>query len=79
MIPAPQALLDIPKSRFWFYRPQWYWWGWSPVYRGHDEYSRNTLMLGWPVTGRIIIALGYCGDEDCHEQSIRWAEDEAPG
>lgn len=55
--------------RIWFYRPQLYWHGWStllPVARGHDEYARWTLMIGWTITGRIVIALGDCGDLECH-------------
>lgn len=70
----------LPKLRgAWFYRPVWYWIGWrtfSPIHRGHDEYSRETIMLGWTFTGRIVIPLYYCGDLDCYEQTIRWNSDE---
>lgn len=55
-------------SRIWFYRPSLYWHGLStlsPVYRGHDEHARWTLMLGWTVTGRIVIALWGCGNPEC--------------
>jgi hypothetical protein len=57
------------RSRVWFWKPQRYWFGWKtlvPVYRGHDEHSRWTIMLGWTITGRIIIALWDCGDDTCH-------------
>ena len=58
----------MSDPRIWFYRPQWYWHGWKtllPIYRGHDEYARWTLVLGWTITGRIVIALGYCGHKEC--------------
>ena len=44
--------------RVWFIRPQWHWFGWgtlSPFQRGCDEYIRATIVLGWTVTGRIVI------------------------
>ena len=56
------------KSRVWFYAPQFYWFGigaLSPVMVNHDEYARRTLVLGWTITGRIIFALGECGDPEC--------------
>lgn len=46
--------------RVWFYRPQWHWYGWRtliPFYRGGDEHDRWTVMLGWTLTGRVVIAL----------------------
>jgi hypothetical protein len=72
----PLALRQAAKDRFWFYRPEWYEGAWSPVYVGHDEYSRRTLMLGWPFTGRIVIALGYCGDAECYAESLRMRDEE---
>lgn len=48
------------RPRIWFYRPQWYWHGWStllPVHRGNDEWDRWTLMFGWTITERVVIAL----------------------
>lgn len=72
---VPEVLVREPKSRFWFYRPEWYFDGWSPFYRGHDEYSRRTIMLGWPVTGRVVIAIGYCGDPGCYAESVAMIED----
>lgn len=53
------------SPRVWFYRPQWYFSGWSPVWRGHDEYGRWTLVVGWAVTGQVVIALWSCGDPEC--------------
>lgn len=75
MTGVPMTLRYHPKDRVWFYKPSWYWFGWQtliPFLYGHDEYSRRTLVLGWTVTGRIVFALWYCGDQDCYEQSVRW-------
>lgn len=66
-------------SRAWFWKPQWYWFGWKtliPFAYGHDEYARRTLLLGWTVTGRIIIALWDCGDEECRSDAIMAVLDE---
>lgn len=63
----------LPKSRAWIWRPQWYWHGWktlNPVTIGHDENARRTIMLGWTVTGRAIIALWYCGSDECLQDAI---------
>ena len=63
-------------ERIWFYKPQMYWHGLStllPVTTGHDDYARYTLMIGWTITGRIIIALGDCGDEECHTEAIAYS------
>ena len=52
------------RSRIWFYKPSWYWYGWRtllPVYFGGDEYNRRTVALGWTITGRMIVALGAIG------------------
>lgn len=68
---APLALRRARKSRVWFWRPQRSF-DWTPLRRGHDEYSRWTLVVGWPFTGRAIIALGYCGDQECHDESMKW-------
>lgn len=62
-------------TRFWFYRPQWYWHGWStllPIYRGHDEFARWTLVVGWTITGRVVIALGGCGNPECEADALTW-------
>ena len=58
------------RNRAWIWRPQWHWFGWKtllPVQVGHDEFSRWTLVLGWTVTGRVIIALRECTDAECRE------------
>jgi len=54
----------LKRGRVWFYRPYWCW-DWTPLRRGHDEFARNTIMIGWPFTGRVIIATGYCGEQEC--------------
>lgn len=61
------------EARIWFWRPQWHWFGWKtliPFMYGHDEYARRTLLLGWTVTGRVIIPLWFCGDEKCLTEGI---------
>lgn len=68
------------SERVWFYPPEMYWHGistLSPVAIGHDDYARNTLMLGWTITGRIIIALGDCGNDECRDDAIEYANDYA--
>jgi hypothetical protein len=50
--------------RVWFWAPCWYWHGWRtllPASLGGDEYGRRTLMLGWTVTGRVIVAISRPG------------------
>jgi hypothetical protein len=50
--------------RVWFYRPQFYWFGWKtlvPWYLGRDEHNRRTVALGWSVSGRIVFALSSEG------------------
>lgn len=67
----------IPKSRVWFWKPSWYWLGWRtlvPFVRGHDEYSRETVLFGWTITGRVIIATNYCGNPGCYKDTLRWQE-----
>lgn len=51
------------KERVWFWAPQWYWFGWKtlvPIRFGGDEYDWHTIMLGWTVTGRVIVATRRC-------------------
>lgn len=59
------------RARVWFWKPQWYWHGWStlvPFFRGGDEYDWHTIVLGWTITGRIIIATRHCpGTGRCAE------------
>lgn len=78
-------------SRVWFWRPCWYWHGWRtllPVYFGGDECGRRTVLLGWTVTGRVIVAVsrpgrlyppdpelsnyGCCALEDGHNGVCAW-------
>lgn len=50
--------------RVWFWKPSWYWHGWRtllPWYIGGDESGRRTLLLGWTVTGRVIVAISRPG------------------
>lgn len=63
-------------DRVWFYPPQWWWPQWSPITRGHDEYARYTLVIGWTFTGQIVIATGPCGDPECEEEARLMALEE---
>ena len=61
-------------SRIWFWKPSWYWHGWTtliPFVYGHDQYARRTVMLGWTITGRVIIALWGCGSAECETEAVR--------
>ena len=52
----------VRRPRVWFYRPQWHWWGprtLLPFYVGGDEWGRRTLVFGWTVTGRVVVALWH--------------------
>ncbi len=65
--------------RVWFWSPQWYWYGWRtliPVYFGGDEYNRLTVVLGWTITGRIIVALSRSTSSRVvqHEEILEWSE-----
>jgi hypothetical protein len=64
----------LKRGRVWFYRPEWYW-DPAPIRRGHDEFARNTIVIGWPFTGRVIIATGYCGDQECVRQRDKMLEE----
>jgi hypothetical protein len=51
------------RERVWFWRPEWYWFGWQtllPFYKGGDEWDWHTIVLGWTITGRVIIATRRC-------------------
>ena len=70
---VPTVLRDAAVGRVWFWKPQisaHSWRSWSPAWIGHDEYSRRTLVLGFPWTGRAIIALWFCGDVECYSESV---------
>lgn len=61
------------KSRIWFWKPSWHWFGWKtliPFMYGHDELARRTILLGWTVTGRVIIPVWNCGDPECEADAI---------
>jgi hypothetical protein len=61
-------------SRIWFWKPQRYWFGWRtliPFLYGHDQYARRTLLFGWTITGRVIIAVWGCGSAECEQVSAR--------
>ena len=56
------------RARIWLWKPEWYFPSWSPAYFGGDEYDWHTIMLGWAITGRIIIATRHCpGTGRCAE------------
>lgn len=42
--------------RVWFYRPTWWWSGPVPWYVGTDETDRVCVCVGYPFTGRVVIA-----------------------
>ena len=49
-------------ARLWFYRPAFHWFGprtLLPVFFGWDEYDWHTVVLGWSVTGRMVIATSH--------------------
>lgn len=61
-------------GRVWFWKPSWYWFGWKtliPFLYGHDQYARRTLLFGWTITGRVIIAVWGCGSPICAQDSAR--------
>lgn len=72
-----QAARDAGLSvrRVWFHRPQIWWPRWTPVWFGHDEFARRTLVIGWTFTGQVIIALSYCGDPECITERDRMIRD----
>lgn len=58
------------RARVWFYKPDFYWHRWSPIWFGDDEYHWRTVVLGWNVTGQVVIALWpfrHCDTEGCWE------------
>lgn len=80
LVKTENEIRALNKPRVWFYRPGLFWCGWStllPITRGHDEYSRETWVLGWAFTGRMVIAdKNPCGDLDCYKQTLSWIADE---
>lgn len=70
-----------PLPRVWAWAPSAFWPGWRglvPAFVGHDEFARLTLVIGWPWTGRLVVALWGCGDPECQaeaaEQVQAWTE-----
>lgn len=63
-----ESVLGKP-SKFWFYKPQWFWDGWRtfvPFHLGGDEWCRRTLCIGWYITGQVIIPFRACpGGDGC--------------
>lgn len=59
------------RARVWFWKPQWHWFGKRtliPFARGGDEWDWHTIVLGWTITGRVIIATRRCpGTGRCAE------------
>lgn len=50
-------------ERVWFWKPSWYWFGprtLVPFTTGSDEWDWHTIVLGWTITGRVIIATRKC-------------------
>lgn len=75
---AIHLLLRQSDRTPWAWRPQWHWHGWQtllPLMLGHDEYARRTLVIGWTITGRLIIPIGDCGDPECHRDAINAIRD----
>lgn len=51
------------RERVWFWKPELHWFGPKtllPFGRGGDEWDWHTIVLGWTVTGRMIIATRRC-------------------
>lgn len=82
------------RQRIWFYKPELHWYGWStlnPIMTGGDEYDWHTIVLGWTITGRIVIATRHCpGTGKCQEDAEeyggltdwpveKWTYDESQG
>lgn len=68
---------EYEPKRWWIYRPRLYWSGWrslSPLAYGSDEWHRWTLVLGWHITGQVVIACGEPESNcDCEEDvPIPW-------
>lgn len=61
----------------WVYRPQWWYQRLSPVWRSYDEYGRRTLVLGWCVTGQLVIAYRTCRCDFCDKMRAETAFFEA--
>lgn len=65
----------LPKPRYWVYKPIHFTWrgasgSLSPIGISHDEYSRKTLVIGWPFTGQLILPYRYCGAYQCYRETL---------
>jgi len=72
-IPADDE--EISFRRVWFYRPEWYWYGFRtliPFSYGHDEFACRVLVFGWSFTGQVCIAVWGCGDPECQADAERY-------
>ncbi len=56
--PRGRNIPEATVKRFWFYRPEWYFPTWKPIWLGGDEYYRRTIVIGYNVTGQLVIAVG---------------------
>ena len=62
------------SKRIWFYKPEFYrYFWWRLWFMGNDEYHWETICIGFPWTGQVVIAtkpfpLEEC-DEDCYTYS----------
>ena len=65
------------KERIWFQKPDWFFYRWSPIWFGDDEYHWKVLVLGWNVTGTVCIALRPFRDVEC--DSWCWELKDYPG
>lgn len=64
-------------SKVWFWKPEARILRPFPFWIGHDEYARKTLVLGYPFTGRVIIAYKDCQSDECseeREQREKWIQ-----
>ena len=69
--------IKMPSWKPWSIKPQWHWFGWStllPVTFGGDEYCRTTLVLGYTITGRIVIPLWSHSEASCGECPMETSE-----
>ena len=69
--------IQKPSWKPWFYKPQWYWFGWKtllPVSFGGDEWCRLDLVVGFTITGRIIIPLWGHSKDTCNESPMERPE-----
>lgn len=67
------------RERVWFHKPIWDFYRWSPVWLGDDEYHYQTIVIGWHITGQIVIAFRQwplpCDECLLDETYPGWPED----